>query len=83
MQAVSVSQFRTNIKKYLDSVSQDNDVLIVPRNSDDDGVVIISLREYNSMMETVHLLSTEANRHHLKTSIQQLESGDVKIWKPE
>lgn len=83
MQAVSVSQFRTHIKKYLDSVSQTNDILIVPRNSDDDAVVILSLKEYNSMMETMHLLSTEANQNHLKTSIQQVKNGQTREWNPD
>jgi len=79
MQAVSISQLRSNIKKHLDSVTKSGDILIVPRNSDDDAIVIMSMKDYNALHETGHLLSTSANRQRLKESIEQLSHKKQKI----
>ena len=80
MIAANFSEFRNNLKKFLDAVENDNETIIVKR-SKGRGAVLISLSEYNSLTETLHLLGNEANAMHLFESIKQMEEGNVVEFK--
>jgi antitoxin YefM len=75
MLAANYSEFRGDLKKFLDSVENNNETLIIKR-SKGKGAVMISLDEYNSIMETLHLLSSKANADRLYESMKQLEDGE-------
>lgn len=74
MIAANYSEFRTGLKKFLDSVEDDNETLIIKRKSGK-GAVLISLDEYNSIMETLHLLSSKKNADRLYASMEQMKKG--------
>ena len=79
MKAVSVSELRSKMKSYFDAVTKSNEILLVPRNNrDDDAIVIMSINEYNSMIETEYLLSSATNRSRLEESIAQLDNRENK-----
>jgi antitoxin YefM len=77
MDAVSYSDLRQNLKTYMDKVYGDHDPLIITRKNNEN-LVLISIDEYNSLMETNYLLNNEANAEHLKKSIDQYSSGNTK-----
>lgn len=64
------------MKQFLDDVEIDNETLIIKRGSGN-GTVLISLDEYNSMVETGHLLNSKANAERLHESIQQVKIRNV------
>jgi len=74
MMAANYSEFRTGLKRYLDEVEDNNDTLIIKRGTGK-GTILISLEEYNSMTETIHLLSSRANADRLYESIRQIKEG--------
>lgn len=74
MIAANFTEFRTGLKKYLDCVEDNNETLIIKRGSGN-GAVVLSLSEYNSITETLHLLSSKANADRLYESIRQLNEG--------
>jgi len=76
MIAANYTEFRTGLKAFLDAVEENNETLIIKRNSGK-GTVLISLTEYNSLMETVHLFSSKKNAKRLLESMEQMNSGKV------
>jgi len=77
MLAANFTEFRTGLKSFLDEVEDNNETLIVKR-SNGKGAVVISLSEYNSIMETLHLLSSKKNATYLYESMQQMKAGKGK-----
>lgn len=61
MKVVSFSDARNRLKSVLDRVANDQDYTIISRRDADDAVVM-SLDQFNSLMETVHLLKAPQMR---------------------
>ena len=75
MKVVTYSHARNALKLVLDEVLQDADVTIISRRDAEGDAVVMSLAYYNSLMETLHLLSTPANAEALARAIQQDRDG--------
>ena len=76
MKVINFSDARNRLKSVLDQVVSDADYTIIARRDADDAVVM-SLDQFNALMETVHLLKSPANAAHLNKSIKQYRAGKV------
>ena len=65
------------MKSYFDSLEEDRDILLVPRQGQKDAIVIMTLSEYNSIVETEYLLSSAENRKVMEKAMKELENGSV------
>jgi antitoxin YefM len=74
MLTTTISDFRKDIKKYLDRVTENFETLIINRGKNN-GVVIMSLDEFNSLTATHHELSSKANEKRLDSAIEKLKNG--------
>lgn len=64
-------EFKADLKNFLDKVENDYDTLFLKRKKGK-GIVLMSLEEYNSLMETAHLLKSKKNRKRLKKALDEL-----------
>jgi len=76
MLLTTVSDFRKDIKSYLDRVTNNFETLLINRGKDS-GVVVISLDEYNSLMATNHELTSRKNEMRLDSAISKLDKGEL------
>ena len=76
MKIVSISNFRKDIKRYVDEIDQDQEPLVVTR-SDNVSVVVIPLNTFNSYSETEYLLRSPANARRLLKSTENARTGNV------
>ncbi|WP_300427070.1 type II toxin-antitoxin system Phd/YefM family antitoxin [uncultured Thalassolituus sp.] len=70
MKTISFTEARDNLNKVLDQVVNDAEPIVINRSREGD-VVMMSLHDYSSLMETVHLLRSSKNSAHLGRSIAQ------------
>lgn len=77
MKVVTYSHARNALKSVLDDVVRNADVTIISRRDAEGDAVLMSLDYYNSMMETMHLLSTPANAEALARAIRQDKAGQA------
>ena len=74
MDVISYSDTRAHLKEVMDRVVADRAPVVVSRQKAE-SVVMISLSDWNAIEESMHLLSTEANRIRLMAAIGQLDGG--------
>jgi antitoxin YefM len=74
MAAIALAQLRKKLTQVIDQASEE---AVVITRADGRGMVILPKSEYDSMRETLHLVSSKANIRALKRSIAQIRRGDT------
>lgn len=76
MDHVSYTELRQNLKKHLDKVCGDRAPLLITRRNGE-AVVMMPPSDYESIEETLYLLSDPANADHLRKSIADADAGKL------
>ncbi|MGI5221875.1 type II toxin-antitoxin system Phd/YefM family antitoxin [Nocardia sp. CA-290969] len=74
MRQISYTEARATLAKVLDTATDDLEEIVVTRAGHEPAVVV-SLREYESLKETAHLLGTPANARHLQRGLEEFAAG--------
>ena len=70
MHVINYSEFRKNLARNLDKVS-DNAEIVIVSGSKGKNVVAMDLDEYNAIAETLHIVKSEANRMRLQDELMK------------
>ena len=73
--AITASQARAQLFPLIEQVNADMKPVVITSKAGN--AVLISVSEYESMIETAYLLSTPANREWLLESLAQADSGEL------
>jgi antitoxin YefM len=78
MNILTFSDARAGLKAVMDDVCTDHSPTVITRQSGEP-VVMLSLADFNSIEETLHLLSSPKNASRLLASIEQLKAGKARM----
>jgi antitoxin YefM len=74
MNVLTYTEVRASFKKAMDDVCLYHEPTVITRQRGEH-VVMLSLEDFNSMQETIYLLSSPKNAQRLMESIAQIKAG--------
>lgn len=75
MPVVTYSYARQNLAELLDEVERDRAPVFISRQRKRGGAYLVSQEEWDSLQETMYLLSNPANAKNLLDAIAELNAG--------
>ena len=78
MITATYTDLRANLKGYLDRVVKDSDNVVVNRGGGS-AVVIMSMEEYESMMETAYIMSQPDLVEAVRQGEQDITNGNYEV----
>lgn len=79
IKSISVRELRPNISKVIDNIHQKFDRYIVSRRGKPE-VVMMSVEDYESILETIEIESDEELMKRLKKAEKEMVQGKGKSW---
>ncbi len=74
MITTTITDFRANVKQYIDTIINDNGTLLINRGNT--AAILISLEEYNSIKATESILASPAISDEVVMGVEQWKSGE-------
>lgn len=74
MQARTYSEARHDLKNVMDEACKNHEPILITRRKGE-SVVLLSLEDYESIMESEYLLSSPANAARLQKSLEESRAG--------
>jgi antitoxin YefM len=75
MVTIPLKKFKQNAKIFLEQSRKNREPIFLENKAD--GFVLLQLDDYNSLMETLYLLQSDANAKWLQESIRQADNGQL------
>ena len=75
-QIVNYTEARQKLKSLMDAVVDDRVAVVITR-AKSEPVMMIAKSEYDSLMETFHLLRSPRNAQRLRAALGEIDDGDV------
>jgi len=82
MEAVSYTRARNELSGLMTQVCEDHDAVIITRQKQP-SVVVMSLEDYNSLVETCYLLQSPKNAERLNKAIADFKAEQKNYRKVE
>jgi antitoxin YefM len=74
MKPYTYSKLRANLAESMNYVCENHEPIVVTR-ANSESVVLLSLKDYESLKETTYLLSSPKNAARLAESVAELNAG--------
>ncbi len=75
MLATNFTDLKNHFKNYCDIVNKNSETLIITRAKKNESLVLMSLNEYNNLMENVKIFKNHKYIMELCTAIEEIKQG--------
>ena len=75
MKTANFTEFRQNLRSYLDRVINDTDTVVINRGNGT-AAVLISMDEYNAIKETEYIMQSPATMEAIRRASDELNNGE-------